>query len=216
MSMGIAPTPSTGPVSPPVPLCWICRTRPADSGEHRFKASDIRAVAPAVTQATPVFLHRDSKATNDRIGSAKADKLKFAKSICTYCNNTLTLPYDVAWQTLSAYLLASWPEIVKRGSFDLFKPFPGGTRKAALYVHLFFVKLFGCKLHAEGTPIDLAPFSTALPTGTSHPDVSITIANSGVGDGRVLLYESEVHTMADGTTRSLDGALWLYLVHRSR
>jgi hypothetical protein len=193
-------------------LCWICRTRPANSGEHRFKASDVRAVAPRASQAAPVFLQRDSKATNDPIANAKNNKLKFAKSICTECNNALTQPYDIAWQKLSAYLLANWPAIVKRGSFDLSKPFPGATRAAALDVHLFFVKLLGCKLHADAVPIDLAPFSAALLTRTPHPEVSITIADSAVGDGRVLMYDSEVHTMSsqDG---ELHGALWLYLIH---
>jgi hypothetical protein len=83
-------------------LCWICRTRPADSGEHRFKASDVRSVAPRISQVTPVFLQRDSKATNDRVGSARADRLKFAKSICTECNNEITQPYDVAWEPPTA------------------------------------------------------------------------------------------------------------------
>ena len=194
-------------------LCWICRTRPADSGEHRFKASDVRAVAPEVAQASPVFLQRNSQATNDRIGSAKSDRLKFAKSICTECNNTLTQPYDLAWERLSAHLLANWMTIVKRGRFDLSKPFPGGTRAAALNVHLFFVKLLGCKLHADAVPIDLATFSNALLTGTAHPEVTITIARSAFGgnDG-VLMYDSEVHTMKN-QAGDLDGALWLYLVH---
>lgn len=198
---------------PPVSPCWICGARPADSGEHRFKASDMRLVAPRVSQATPVFLQRDSKATNDRVGSAKANKLKFAKSICTGCNNALTQPYDFAWEQLSEYLLANWPMIVKRGSFDLSKPFPGGTRAATLNVHLFFVKLFGCKLHAEGKVIDLVPFSKALLTGTAHDEVNITVANSAVGDGRVLMYDSEIYTMTEKGSGELHGAVWLYLLH---
>jgi len=187
--------------------------RPGDSGEHRFKASDVRAVARQISQSRPVFLQRDSRATNDRVGSAKADRLKFAKSICTNCNNALTQPFDLAWERLSGYLLAGWPTIVKRGSFDLSKAFPDSTRAAALHVHLFFVKLFGCKLHAEGKAIDLAPFSKALMTRTVHPEVSITIANSKIGNGRVLMYDSEVYTMKEKTSGELHGAAWLYLVH---
>lgn len=173
----------------------------------------MRAVAPQISQSKPVYLQRDSQATNDRVGSAKADRLKFAKSICTYCNSALTQPCDLAWQRLSGYLLANWPTIVKRGSFDLSKPFPGETRAAALHVHLFFVKLLGCKLHAEGKVIDLAPFSKALMTRAVHPEVSITIANSRVGDGRVLMYDSEVYTMKEKASGELHGAAWLYLVH---
>jgi hypothetical protein len=185
---------------------------PADSGEHRFKASDLRTVAPQVSPATPVFLQRNSQATNDRVGSAKADRLKFPRSICTECNNALTQPYDRAWQTLSEYLLANWPAIVRRGCFDLSKPFPGGTRAAARDVHLFFVKLLGCKLHADSVRVDLAPFSHALLTRTAHPEVVLTIADSAVGDGRVLMYDSEVHMMST-QAGELHGALWMYLVH---
>jgi hypothetical protein len=121
--------------APKSALCWICNSRPANSGEHRFKASDLRKVATQVSHLTPIFLQR-GKATNDRVGSARSDRLKFAKSICTYCNNTLTQPYDLACEHLSQYLQATWPTIIKRGSFDLSKPFPGGTRTAALNAHL--------------------------------------------------------------------------------
>ena len=172
----------------------------------------MRAVAPELSQATPVFLQRNSTATNDRVGSAKANRLKFAKSICAECNNELTQPYDLAWKRLSSYLLFNWPAIIKRGSFDLSKPFPGGTRAAALNVHLFFLKLFGCKLHEEGNGIDLTPFSKALLTSTAHPEVNITIANSVVGENSVLMYDSEVHTMST-QGGELHGAVWLYLVH---
>lgn len=204
---------ASGAPTQPAATCWICSTRPADSGEHRFKASDVRTIAPRVSQATPVFLQRDSRATNDRVGSAKAERLKFSKSICTECNNALTQPYDLAWERLSEYLFTNWQMIAKRGSFDLSKPFPGGTRVAALNVHLFFVKLFGCKLHAESKVVDMAPFSKALLTGTAHDDVSITIAHSLVDDRRVLMYDSEVYTMTEKGSGEMHGAVWLYLVY---
>lgn len=37
-----------------------------------FEDSIVRAVAPRISLATPVFLQRDGKATNNRVGSAKA------------------------------------------------------------------------------------------------------------------------------------------------
>ncbi len=195
-----------------LPLCWICRTRPADSGDHRLKASDLRAGAPGLSQAAPVFLQR-GRATNDRIGSAKADKLKYPKSICRDCNSTLTQPYDLAWETLSAYMQANWPVLVKRGSFDLSKAFPGGTRAAALNVHLFFVKLLGCKLHEGSAPVDLAPFSQALLKGSPHPGVAIKIADTDLGEGRMMLYDSAVHARLS-PAGELHGAVWSYQFRR--
>src|SRR5437879_13656291 len=102
---------STSPATsvPPTSPCWTCRVRSADSSEHRLKASDVRAVAPRISQATPVFLQRGSKATNDRVGSAKAGRLRFAKTIRTEGNNALTPPYDLGWERLTATPLAECP-----------------------------------------------------------------------------------------------------------
>lgn len=97
------------------------------------------------------------------------------------------------------------------GKLALSKPFPGATRLAALNVHLFFLKLFGCKLHADAAPINLKPIATALLTGTAHPEVSITIAHSRIGGARLLMYDSQVHTMKN-QAGELHGAVWLYLV----
>lgn|GEM_PF-683218 len=196
---------------PPTPVCWICGKHPADTSEHKFKASDIRAKAPAVSQAKPIFLQRDSEATNDPIGSAKAKALTFPRSICAYCNNTLTQPFDVAWQKLSEYLHANWATIVKRGRFDLSEPFPGGTRDAALQVHLYFVKLFGCKLKADSIPISLVSFSKALLTSTAHPEVSILIADKYIG-AVALSFESDVFTLRSVETKQIHGAVWAYVI----
>jgi hypothetical protein len=76
----------------------------------------------------------------------------------------------------------------------------------------WIVKLLGCKLYADAVPVDLKPFSNALLTATAHPEVSLTIAKSRVIDARVLMYDSEVHTMSTAAGE-LHGALWLYLVH---
>jgi hypothetical protein len=190
-------------------LCWICRENPADSAEHRVKASDVRAVAPEISQKNPVFLQKNFQPTNIRIGSAKSKALTFADSICRNCNNARTQPYDVAWATLSNYLRANWNVIRRNGRFDLSKPFPGGTRKATLNVHLYFVKVFGCKIVEDKIGIDLAPFSKALMEGTAHPEVGVLVADDRVGEGKVLHFDSDVHTMTE-KGGELHGAMWMY------
>jgi hypothetical protein len=190
-------------------LCWICRTGPADSGEHRVKASDVRATAPMLSQQNPIYLQRNFEPTNIRIGGAKSKTLTFDYSICRYCNNTRTQPYDNAWSMLSQYLRTHWDDIRRRGRFDLSKAFPGGTRAAALNVHLYFVKVFGCKLVEDKIKVELGPFSRALMEGAAHPEVSLLIADDPVGEGKILFFESEVHTMAE-RSGELHGALWMY------
>lgn len=194
-----------------LPQCWICRKRPADSSEHKVKASDVRLTAPTLARSTPAYLQINSTATNRKIGSAKAKALAFSPSICRYCNNTGTQPYDEAWQRLSYYLHANWVEITGRGSFDLSKPFAGEAATHALDVHLFFVKILGCKLQADKIQVDLASFSAALLDRTPHPEVTLLIANSNVPAGQFLFYESDVSVLRNGD--EVYSAVWMYLVH---
>lgn len=179
--------------APPPALCWICRKHPAGSGEHRFKASDLRARAPGLAQDQPLFLQR-GRATNDRIISAKSRALKYPDSMCLRCNDTLSAPYDRDWQTLSEFLAANWDSVFKRGAFELVSVFPGRTESAALNVHLFFVKLFGCKIHEGGVPIDLAPSSQALLGPGHHPEISLTVCADHRDPNLVAALDTPVDT----------------------
>lgn len=192
------------------PLCWICQKRPAGSSEHKFKASDLRFKAPSMSQQRPIYLQRDGRATNTKVGSAKATALTFSRSICAYCNNTLTQPYDLAWQHLSRYLHAHWAEIRRRRRFNVSSPFPGGTRAAALRVHLFFVKLFGCKIVEDCVPINLGAFSKALLECCPHPEIAIFIADSTHHGQGILAYDSDVAIMSN--QGELHGAMWMYRI----
>lgn len=193
------------------PICWICRSRSADSREHRFKASDIRRRLGKITQQSPAFLQR-GRATNDRIGSARNRLLAFKSSICTECNNVRTQPYDIAWETLSEYLHSNWPSIVRRGRFTLSKAFPGRSANAALKVHLYFLKLFGCKIYEDKMPIELSSFSKALLTEEAHPEIVLQIADCNGDRETAVAYETEIYTMRDRLTGELHGATWAYLI----
>jgi hypothetical protein len=193
-------------------LCWICEERPADSAEHRIKASDVRHAAPGLSQSNPAFLQINNSATNKAIGgSATSKALAFPPSICRHCNHTGTQPYDEAWRHLSAYLHTHWKDITARGNFDLSKSFPGNPAALAVKVHLFFVKLLGCKLLADGIAVDLAPFSAALLGGKAHPEVSLLVAASNVAAGQFISYNSDVSVLRNGD--EVYSALWIYLVH---
>jgi hypothetical protein len=196
----------------PTPLCWICHQRPADSGEHRFKASDIRTKFRGLSQRSPLFLQRDGRATNKRIGKPEADALKFEDSICRHCNGTGTQPYDRAWEHLSQYLHANWKLISRLRYFNLAKPFPGRTREAALEVHLFFVKLFGCKIIESGTRIDLNGFSQALLDRKAHPDVCLQVVDATHRAPAIAAQDTDVYT-THNQRRELDGATWGYRIH---
>lgn len=142
---------------------------------------------------------------------ATAGALRFARSVCSQCDNAGTQVYDEAWRRLSSYLHANWREITARGSFDLSKVFGNETAKQAIRVQLHFVKVLGCKLLEDGIRVDLETFSEALMAGTAHPDVTLLVTSSLVPAGRMLSHESDVSVLRDGD--EVYSAVWMNLVH---
>ncbi len=184
--------------------CWICGNE-ATTGEHKTKASDLRALYGSVSQKNPLFLHTDQR-RNQKVGSVKANKFKFDALICSHCNNARTAPYDKAWEQLSKFLRDKKPTIKKDDVISLHKIFPGAVSKSMLFVHLFFVKLFGCAIVEHKVPIDISPFSEAILQKKSHPKVFISFgSSSNMGTGL-----TDIH--ADNIQGRCAYATWFYLV----
>ena len=136
-------------------ICWICGSD-GNSGEHLVKASDIKSVFKNISQNTPL-VYRRSDTLKRKIGSRKANILKSNALICTDCNNKRTSDHDRAWETLSEYL-RQYP-LEKRGPLRirLSKVFKQNRFQNVLAAHLYFVKLFGCRIIEESIPIDIKP-----------------------------------------------------------
>jgi hypothetical protein len=49
---------AAAPAAAADPLCWICKQNKADSGEHKTKRSDLKAVLGPPTQEASRFEHR--------------------------------------------------------------------------------------------------------------------------------------------------------------
>jgi len=154
--------------------CWICGGV-ADTREHTLKVSDLKQYFGPISQKRPLFHHEDSS-NNLRLNTVRAEKLTSSTLLCGTCNNSSTQEHDKAWERTSAYLHKSWPTITRHGHFDLSKVFPGGTKAGALDVHLYFLKLFGCRVHEGKIPIDTSAFATAIRERRAHPHVFLTVA----------------------------------------
>jgi len=137
--------------------CWICGQE-GNTGEHMIKASDLRSYFGNISQKNPIFFHTKEK-KNIPVGSLKSKRFKFDSLICNNCNSSLTQPYDQAWEQLSAYLRSNWPDLLKSRKVNLTKIFPGSVHRSMLFVHLYFLKIFGCKIVESGAPIDTVSFS---------------------------------------------------------
>lgn len=185
--------------------CWICGN-PANSGEHRLKASDMRVLYKKVSQQRPLYLHTQER-RNLRINSiTRSSNLKFKAQLCHNCNTKLTAPYDRAWERLSKYL-QNCSGLKKGRVVKISNIFPGCIKQEMLNVHLYFVKLFGCAIKEFNIPLDIAPFQQAILNGEAHPKVKIAVGANG--------------SMATGSSdlqlvRSFNGksvfATWFYVV----
>ncbi|MBP7761841.1 MAG: hypothetical protein KA176_04660 [Alphaproteobacteria bacterium] len=123
------------------------------------------------TQSGPIYIHTAAR-KNRRIGSLNADALKYAPSLCQFCNNTRTQPHDYAWECLSDSLRLRQQPMTAGGFVRTNRIFPYDTRRAMRHVHLYLVKLFGCMIVEGGaTQLDTAPFAHAILSDRIHPNV---------------------------------------------
>lgn len=187
--------------------CWICGDH-ADSREHRVKASDLRRFFGNITPSKPVFFHTESR-TNLPIHSAKSDKLKTGKVICQRCNDTRTSKYDDAWEKLSQSIFDGWSNVKKTRRLLLHKAFPGQVGKRSVQFHLYFVKLFGCRIVDEKIPIEISEFSRCVVEGRPHSNVYLTFITRDIRS-RAGLYVGPSEVYGEKRNGVFDTASWYY------
>jgi hypothetical protein len=81
----------------------------------------------------------------------------------------------------------------------------------ALDVHLFFVKLFGCKIIEDAEPIDLSQWAACLMERKAHPEVTLHFAHRPFRAREALAFESDVYMIRRRGHDRIDGAMWGYV-----
>jgi hypothetical protein len=188
------------------PLCWICKTYKADSGEHKTKRSDLLAALGKPSQDKPFYYHDQAK-RNRVVRSLDAKILKSPVRICSHCNNARTQPHDFAWEAMSDRLRSRRLAVGQLGRCN--RIFGYSTKREMLNVHLFFLKLTGCmiaeaKANGYDVPIPLDPFSDAIMSGRPHAEVHLQFGRHDGGIGR-----SNLHVWKTDPGGSVLGG-WLY------
>jgi hypothetical protein len=85
-----------------VPNCWICGIRPATSGEHSLKLSDIKSQLGKPEPGKHFYGHSVSN-KNEKIQGPKSKKI-MPVDLCVECNGTLSQPFDRSWEYISLAL----------------------------------------------------------------------------------------------------------------
>ena len=188
--------------------CWICGDD-ASSGEHLIKASDLRSYFGQVNQREPIYFH-SGKRRNVPVGSVKSNRFTSKALLCAKCNNERTQPYDRAWETLSRYLRHNWTSISKAKKVDLSKVFPGAVGRQSVNVHLYFVKLFGCRIVEANVPMSIGKFSECLLSGRAHDEVFLVLAATPFLPNHKVAQVTEIQ--ARNIESVTDKAVWIYTV----
>ena len=190
------------------PTCWICGAT-ADSAEHMVKASDFRSVFGNITQSSPAY--RQSKEhPNQPIRGAKAEILKFAPSLCGYCNSTLTQPHDRAWETLSESVRGARPALAAGSRIPLQRIFPGKVKESMLGVHLYFMKQLGCHAVEHKIPLPVNHFALCIQASIPSQALRLVFVNVPAGSSRHKIQLSPIQTHnIGGKTVS---AVWSYRI----
>ncbi|OUY06988.1 hypothetical protein [Acinetobacter populi] len=132
-------------------LCWICEENIADTSEHALKKTDIvRAYGKGsyrnLNEKQPIHF-KNGKET--KLQGANSDIIKNLKDLCKQCNNTLSQPYDRAYDKFIEYVLNNSELILERRFIDFEEIY--GEDFAIQQTNLFkyFIKSFGCRVYAN-------------------------------------------------------------------
>jgi len=138
-------------------LCWWCQARPADSREHKFKRTDLVRVHGRGELRGPRTLVVRSGERSTEHRSTKNAALKFSPSMCAYCNNTCSQPFDRAYDEFIEWVVANEAAVLAERRIDLTAVFGSDQRGKAEDVLRYFVKHICCRLaetvDADGDPL---------------------------------------------------------------
>src|SRR3954469_21907422 len=133
--------------------CYWCQERDADSREHKFKRSDlIREHGRGELRAGRTLVaYRGEKTSEHR--STKNDALKFSPSLCSYCNNTRSQPFDRAYDRFIEWIVDNEEKVLADRVVDLEGALGSDWMEVAEDVFRYFVKHICCRL-AESVKAD--------------------------------------------------------------
>lgn len=131
--------------------CWWCG-QVADSGEHKYKRSDLVRVFGKGPWKGAVVRVVDGR-END-LQSPGAASLKFAKVLCADCNSARSQKFDLAYDTFSNYVASEQERILANHGFRWSQIFGNEWRAGRNLVTAYWLKHIGCRLAEGGVQVD--------------------------------------------------------------
>ncbi len=145
--------------------CWWCGA-PANSREHRHKASDLRReFAKQEYAAGEVIVRRGEEAIP--VQGPNSGKVKFGDVFCARCNNERSQPFDLAYDRLVKWFVANEQDVEATGVIRL-EEIGQSWQEESDNVLRYFVKHIGCRIAEAGYTVPAA--FTEFLNGGGYPE----------------------------------------------
>lgn len=156
-------------------LCWICKEKPANTSEHSYKSSMILKFHNrdrSARFADPPIRYVNGKDKYALIQGPDSKQVKYKKSLCRDCNNSVTQPHDRVFDTFLNHVLPIRRSLFMSKSID-FRKIPGLQKFEERQNFMrYFAKDLGCAIVDAGyePPRMLGEFITA-----KRPDIPMVV-----------------------------------------
>lgn len=136
----------------PGSLCWWCQKRPATTGEHKFKRSDLARLMgnDSLVWGEGSIPKKEIKGRSG-ITRDRNKVLKFAKSLCESCNTNRSQPFDRAYDLFSRYVSSHWLRIAPGISLEVV--YGGDWESESKNLARYYAKHFGCRMVRSRLPV---------------------------------------------------------------
>ncbi|MFZ4789493.1 MAG: hypothetical protein ACOYMW_01055 [Candidatus Competibacteraceae bacterium] len=150
-------------------ICWICGN-PSETSEHRIKKSDlIMQFGKGPYRSCNALLYFKNDKMSELQGP-NSTLVKYTKNLCFNCNNTLTQPFDKAYEHFIAWVMDNEIDVLKKRVIDFEAVYGINWEEKQRNLFKYFVKCFGCRIDGIGrlVPFDIInlirreTFDTAL------------------------------------------------------
>jgi hypothetical protein len=126
-------------------VCWICGM-PSETGEHRIKKSDlVERFGKGPYRGDGALVHVKEGCVRD-VQGPDSKLVKYEKNLCADCNNTLTQPFDKAYEEFIPWVMGNEAEVLKRRVIDFEAVYGADWANRQRDLFKFFTKCFGCRL----------------------------------------------------------------------
>ena len=133
-------------------VCWICGNS-SETCEHCVKKSDlVERFGKGPYPGDSALVHVKEGRVR-RMQGPDSKLVKYEKNLCAYCNNTLTQPFDNAYETFITRVMQIQIEVLKRRVIDFEVVYGADWANEQRHLFKYFAKSFGCRLDEVGRAV---------------------------------------------------------------